>query len=466
MSELINQGAIISTRTGLSMTDYQLIFALVLGVGVLLFLIIQLKINAFISLLIASIVVGLVSGIELSAILEAISKGMGGTLGYVAVVVGLGAIFGAILEQSGGAFGLAQFLINKFGDSNARTAVLIAGFVIAIPVFFDVAFIILIPVLQALSSRTKKPLLYFALPLLAGLAITHSLIPPTPGPVAVADIIDVDLGWVIFFGLIVGIPVAGISGLAFSGYAVKRLNLSREENFTGNGNSFDTSLVPIVLSIIAFPITLILASTITKVLVSDQILEGNFGTDFLIFLGHPFVALTLATLMALYFLGTRKGFSKDQLFEISNKSLAPAGSIILITGAGGVFKQMLIETGAGDMIAGIFQESGLFILPLAFVLAALVRVIQGSATVAMITAAGVVSPIMQSVETTDPEKALIVLAIAAGSVFLSHVNDSGFWLVNRYLNLSVQDTFKSWTALTVVIGVSSFAIICLLYFLV
>ena len=448
------------------MTDYQLIFALILGVGVLLFLIIQFKINAFISLLIASIVVGLISGIELSAIIEAISKGMGGTLGYVAVVVGLGAIFGAILEQSGGAFGLAQFLINKFGDSNARTAVLIAGFIIAIPVFFDVAFIILIPVLQALASRTQKPLLYFALPLLTGLAITHSLIPPTPGPVAVADIIDVDLGWVILFGLVVGIPVAGISGLVFSGYAVGRLNLMQIDTHPENNKEFDTSLVPIVLLIIAVPITLILASTITKVLVSDSTFEQSFLTDFIIFLGHPFVALTLATLLALYFLGVRKGFNKDQLFEISNKSLAPAGSIILITGAGGVFKQMLIETGAGDMIASMFHESGLFILPLAFILAALVRVIQGSATVAMITAAGVVSPIMQSVESSNPEKALIVLAIAAGSVFLSHVNDSGFWLVNRYLNLTVQQTFKSWTALTVVIGITSFAIIYLLYFLV
>ncbi|MCR9250693.1 MAG: GntP family permease [bacterium] len=443
------------------MIDFQLIAAVVIGIGVLLALIIALKLNAFISLLISSIVVGVIAGMEFNAITDAISKGMGGTLGYVAVVVGLGAIFGAILEKSGGANGLAHFLISRFGDNNARAAVLIAGFIIAIPVFFDVAFIILIPVLHALSIRTGKSVIYFALPLLAGLAITHSLIPPTPGPVAVADIIDVDLGWVILFGAIVGIPVAVISGLWFSKWAASKVK-SGEFVDTGEKQEFDTTIVPIILGIIAVPLFLIVRGTIVKML-HEPDTEFTLWEEIWIFLGHPFVSLIIATLLALFILGRIKKYSLKELFDISNKSLAPAGSIILITGAGGVFKQMLIETGAGDMIAQLFADSGsVYLIPLAFVIAALVRILQGSATVAMITAAGVIAPIMSELSFPDIHKALVVLSIAAGSVFLSHVNDSGFWLVNRYLDLSVQDTLKSWSALTMVIGLSSFIIIYLI----
>ncbi len=444
------------------MIDYQLITSVFVGIAVLLLLIIALKLNAFISLLISSVVVGVMAGMEFNAITDAISRGMGGTLGYVAIVVGLGAIFGAILEKSGGANGLANFLIQKFGDNKARLAVLIAGFIIAIPVFFDVAFIILIPVLQALSNRTKKTVVYFALPLLAGLAITHSLIPPTPGPVAVADIINVDLGWVIIFGTITGIPTAIVSGLWFSRLASSKIKSEVHEAETDDHQSLDTSIVPLVLTIIAVPILLIVTGTIIKMNANPDLSPGVVENVF-VFLGHPFVALIIATILALYLLGNVKGYSRQELFDLSNKSLAPAGSIILITGAGGVFKQMLIETGTGTMIAQLFEGSGAtFVIPLAFVVAALVRMLQGSATVAMITAAGVIAPIMSGLDFPDVQKALVVLSIAAGSVFLSHVNDSGFWLVNRYLNLTVQDTLKSWSALTVVIGLTSFTIIFLI----
>ncbi len=438
------------------MNEYQVIIAIVTGISVLLFLIIRVKLNPFIALLISSIAVGLIAGLETDQIIKTISTGMGNTLGYVAVVVGLGAIFGSLLENSGAAYGLAQWLIKTFGDKNARVAVLIAGFVIAIPVFFDVAFIILIPVLHALSTRTSKSIITYALPLLAGLAITHSLIPPTPGPVAVADIIGVDLGYVIGFGVFAGIPVA-IAGLAFSRLMETKVKLSAYHSEEISEES-DTN-ISLVLFIIALPILLIFASTVSKAYFE----ESSSIVNVITFVGHPFVALTIAVLLALYFLGIRKGDSAKDLLQITNKSLAPAGSIILITGAGGVFKQVLIETGAGDMIASAFTGGSEYILFLGFGLAALLRIVQGSATVAMITSAGVVAPILSSTDITDPKKALVVLAIACGSIFLSHVNDSGFWLVNRYLNLSVTDTFKTWTLLTVVIGSTGFLILLLFY---
>jgi len=440
------------------MDENQVLIAIVSGIALLLFMIIRLKLNPFISLLIASMVVGGVAGLGPKAILDNISEGMGNTLGYVAVVVGLGAIFGALLENSGAAYALAQWLVKTFGDKKARLAILVAGFVIAIPVFFDVAFIILIPVLHALAKRTSKSLLTYALPLLAGLATTHSLIPPTPGPVAVADIIKVDLGWVIGFGAITGIPVAIFAGLLFSRFADKWVSAPAFEEEEIEEDTRHISIA-LVMSIILLPVVLIFASSLARahLSVSDPLYQG------LTFLGHPFVALILAVLCALYFLGIRLGNSSKDLLNLSNQSLAPAGSIILITGAGGVFKQILIATGAGEMIAETFQTGSDYLLLLGFGLAAMLRIVQGSATVAMITSAGVVAPIVAASDLSDPQKALIVLAVASGSIFMSHVNDSGFWLVNRYLNLTVTQTLKTWTLLTVILGGGCFLLLLLLY---
>lgn len=437
--------------------DSTLLLAFLGGVGILLLLILDLKINAFLALLISSIAVGIYAQMPFEDIIKNVIEGMGNTLGFVATIVGLGAILGAVLEHSGATERISDFMLKKFGTENAPTALSLSGFLIAIPVFFDVAFIILVPMIYALQKKTRKSLLYFAIPLLASLAITHAFIPPTPGPIAVADILKADLGWVIFFGFIVGIPTTIISGLIFGKYISKKIhvevpNLEIERKIRPK----NLPKIGLVLTLILLPIFLILANTITGQIFKD---ENFFWLDLIGFLGHPIIALIISTLCALYFLGIRYGATQEELQKISMKALGPAGIIILITGAGGVFKQMLVKTGAGEMLANQFIEYNLMPLVSAFLVALMVRVLQGSATVAMITAAGIMAPILANLNISPMELSLMVLAIAAGASGFSHVNDSGFWLVNRYLGLTEVQTMRSWTVMTGILSVSAFLII-------
>lgn len=445
--------------------DSTLLIAIGVGIAVLLILILKFRIQAFIALLIASIVVGIIAGMEPIVIVETIQKGMGSTLGFVAVVVGLGAMFGAILEHSGGAEAVASFLLKHFKEKGTSWALMLTGFLIAIPVFFDVAFIILVPMIYSLQRTSKKSLLLYGIPLLAGLAITHSFIPPTPGPVAVAEILDADLGWVIVFGFVVGIPTAIVSGPLFGRYIAKRIHIDAPELIDSIQTEDRTRpSVGMILAIIGLPIFLIVCNTVlNSPLVGDWISETL--KKWLQLIGHPFFALILANLIAWYLLGLRRGTSSKILQTITGKSLGPAGIIILLTGAGGVFKQMLIETGTGTMLADYFREMGLGIFAVAFILAALVRMLQGSATVAMITAAGVVASFLKSDPLSAMDTALLVIAIASGASILSHVNDSGFWLVSKYLGMTERQTFRSWTVMTTllaIVGITTVAILSLL----
>jgi Gnt-I system low-affinity gluconate transporter len=441
----------------LIMIDFSLLGAVFLGVVLLIVLILRFKIQAFIALLMASILVGVLSGMEPLTIVKTVQEGMGNTLGFVAVVVGLGGIFGAILEHSGGAEALASKLLSKFGVERSPWALMLTGFIVAIPVFFEVAFIILVPMIYALQKKTKKPILLYGIPLLAGLAITHTFIPPTPGPVAVADILKADLGWVILFGFIAGIPTAILCGPILGKYISKRIPVSGiASNDIIKQEQKGLPSVGIIVSIIAIPIVLIVINTIiNSPLVGEELVSKNLK-EWLGMIGHPFSALIIANLIAWYTLGIRRGFTKQQLLDISTKSMAPAGIIILITGAGGVFKQMLVNTGAGEMLANYFADKGVSILLFAFLSAALVRVLQGSATVAMITAAGLTAPLLMD-SISEPQKALLVIAVASGASIMSHVNDSGFWLVGKYLGLTEKQTFKSWTLMTTLLALIGFS---------
>lgn len=447
--------AIFSTQTSLFL-------AIAGGIIILLFLILYLRIPAFISLLIASIAAGLFAGLSGPDIMKTVQDGMASTLGFVATVVGLGAMFGAILEQSGGAIALANFLIKKLGLKNAPLSMVMTGFVVAIPVFFDVAFIILIPVIYALQKQSGKSLLLYAIPLLAGLAITHSFIPPTPGPVAVADIIGADLGWVILMGVIVGIPTAIVSGLLFGKYIGAQIQIAAPDMETdGVEEQTEFPAISLVLSIIAVPIFLILMSTMVK---SGLIpLDNPSAKNIVSLIGHPFFALILANLLAWYLLGINRGYDAKALLDITSKSMAPAGTIILLTGAGGVFKQVLVNTNAGTLLAESLMGIGLPIIGFAFIAASLVRVIQGSATVAMITSAGLVAPLLASQDFSSPQLATLVIAIASGASIFSHVNDSGFWLVKQYLGMTEKQTFRSWTMMTTILAGMGFACSMLLY---
>ena len=437
------------------MIDYTLISAVIIGIIVLIFLILKLRVQAFIALLIASIVVGVISGMNPSEIISTMQEGMGNTLGFVAMVVGLGAMFGAILEHSGGAEGLANFLVHKFGEKNASWALVIAGFFIAIPVFFDVAFIILVPIIYSLQRKTKKSLLLYGIPLLAGLAITHAFIPPTPGPVAVADILNADLGWVILFGFVVGIPTAIISGPVFGKYIAKKIFVEAPQLNIDKLKSEEFPPVGVIFSIIGIPILLIVSNTVLNSTLFNEGFIPFEVKSWLKMIGHPFTALIIANMVAWYVLGIRRNFTKENLLKITTKSMEPAGIIILLTGAGGVFKQVLVNTGTGEMLANYFANEGVSILLFAFLAAVIVRVLQGSSTVAMITAAGITAPLL-AVDISEIDKALLVIAIASGASILSHVNDSGFWLVSKYLGINETQTFKSWTLMTTILSLTGF----------
>jgi len=446
-----------------------LIFIVISAVALLLFMVLKLKISAFVSLLITAIYTGIIAGMPLQDVVKAIQDGMAGTLGFVATVVGLGAIFGQMLESSGGAESLAHYLVKKFGKDNASWAMVITGFIVAIPVFLDVGFIILVPIIYALSRDTKRSLLYYAIPLLAGLAVTHSFIPPTPGPVAVADIINAQLGWVILMGIILGFPTAVIAGPIWGKYISRKIYLEPPFEYQKPVKEFDPVNYPpfrMIALIISIPLLLILVNTFTGLAVSKGFIPKTVWSDTLIFIGHPFSALIIATLVASYYLGIRRGMSKQKILDLSTKALGPAGIIILITGAGGVLKQVLVDSGIGQIMAESMAGSALPPILLAWILAAIVRITQGSATVAMITAAGIIAPVINEFNLNDPQRALIVIAIASGATILSHVNDSGFWLVSKYLGMNEKQTLQSWTVMETIIAVCglAFALIASLIF--
>jgi Gnt-I system low-affinity gluconate transporter len=451
------------------MTTPFLVFIVISAVALLLFMVLKLKISAFISLLITAIYVGIVAGMPLSAVTLAIQDGMAGTLGFVATVVGLGAIFGQMLESSGGAESLAHYLVKKFGKDRASWAMVITGFIVAIPVFLDVGFIILVPIIYALSRDTKRSLLYYAIPLLAGLAVTHSFIPPTPGPVAVADIINAQLGWVILLGIILGFPTAVIAGPIWGKYISKKIYLEPPFDFDKQPQDVDPKNFPpfrLIAIIISIPLLLILVNTFTGLAVSKELVSKSIWTDSLEFIGHPFSALIIATLIASYFLCIKRGMGKQKILDLSTKALGPAGIIILITGAGGVLKQVLVDSGIGQIMAESMANSALPPILLAWILAAIVRVTQGSATVAMITAAGIIAPVISEFGLNDPQRALVVIAIASGATLLSHVNDSGFWLVGKYLGMNEKQTLQSWTVMETIIAICGliFTLLASLFF--
>ena len=445
--------------------DYALLWAVLGGIALLLLLILRFKLPAFLALLLASISVGVFAGISTTKILSTLQEGMGNTLGFVAIVVGLGTLLGGLLEHSGGAEALAQQLLKSFGEKRTDWALVTAGFLLAIPVFFDVAFILLVPIVYSLQRKTGKSILLYGLPLLAGLAITHAFIPPTPGPVAVAEILSANLGWVIAFGFVVGLPTAAISGPLFARIISEKIMVKAPVISSIEGqNKATTPSLGVVLLVIGLPLGLIVLNTLFTSFAITSTLPLFIG-ETLALIGHPFGALLIANLVAWYVLGKKRGVSSAALNQLANRSMAPVGLIILLTGAGGTFKQMLITTNAGKMLAEVFAAQGVPLLLFAFLAAVSIRLLQGSATVAMITAAGLTAPLLNEA-LTSPQKALIVLAIAAGASILSHVNDSGFWLVSKYLGLTEKETFRSWSIMTLLIALVGFASISLLWLLV
>lgn len=439
------------------MSEYTLLIAAAAGISLLLFLVIRTKLHAFVALLLVSLFVGIATGMPLNEVVQSIQTGMGETLGFVAVVVGLGAMFGQMMEISGGAERLARTLIKKFGQDKVPWALGVTGFLVGIPIFFDVGFIILIPIVYRLAKKTGRSLLHYAIPLFAGLSVAHSFIPPTPGPIIVANLIGADLGWVILFGTIAGIPAMIVAGPLFGKYIAKKIHVSIPHYMDTEDVEDDQELPSfgLIVTIILVPLVLILLNTFSTVIFP----EGNIIRTICTFLGHPFVALLISTLLVFYLLGVKNGYSNQEIQAIASKSLEPAGMIILVTGAGGIFKQVLIDTGVGRLLADTMTTSPLPPIFLAFLIASIIRIAQGSATVAMVTAASLMSPLTSTLGFEGPVLGLIVISIAAGATIASHVNDSGFWLINRYLGLDVKDTLRSWTVMETLGSLVAFSII-------
>ncbi|PHR91847.1 MAG: gluconate transporter [Robiginitomaculum sp.] len=434
------------------------------SVALLLALILRAKMHAFPALILVSIFAAIAAGMTPDAALRTVTNGMGGSLGFIAVVVGLGAMFGVFLQSGGGVEAISTWLLDKMGIKAGRWAMGIVGLVVAIPVFFDVALIILAPIIFGLAKRAKTAPMAFGLPLLAGLATAHAFIPPTPGPIAVAELLGADLGWVILFGVIAGAPAMLIAGPLYTRFAEKRgwLEGSSEGMAEALGMThLDKDVNPhaarTAISVILIPLVLILAGTIAK----STLAEGQVLT-FISFVGHPFVALLIACGVAHLAFRPKDKAQKSVYREALSKALEPAGAVILITGAGGAFKQVLVDTGAGKALAEAAMSAGLAPIVAGFVLAVLVRVAQGSATVAMITAAGLTAPIVSASGLSPAQTGLVVIAIAAGASVVSHVNDSGFWLVSRYFGLTEAQTLRTWTVSVTLVGVVGFTVVCVL----
>lgn len=427
----------------------------------LLILIVRFRFQPFLALILVSVGTGLALGMPAQELLDFIVKSMGGTLGFVALIIGLGAMFGEMLRVSGGSERLALNLVERCSDKSVPWALGLTGFLVSIAVFIDVAIIILVPLIYGIAKRTKRSLLYYGIPLCAGLSVTHTFIPPTPGPIATASILGADLGWVIIWGVIAGLPAMAVAGPIFGKFIAKRIFVPVPEHMNQGQSAFeDASQLPSfrsVVLILLLPLLLILSNTSAELMLA----EGNALRDVLMFVGNPIVALLLTCLLTFWVFGHKRGYSKDELQKIATKALEPAGIIILITGAGGVFGKILVASGIGEILAAGMQSLSMPLVLFAFMTSAVMRISQGSGTVAMITGASLTAPVVQLMGVNDQMTALLVIAIACGGTAFSHVNDSGFWMANRYFGMSVPDTLKSWTVMKTLVGLTGL-LICLI----
>lgn len=458
-----------------------------LGIALLLVLIIKVRLQPFVALLTVSVAVGLAAGLSVTELFGTVQKsdavsmietGMGGILGHVAIIIGLGTMLGAILEVSGGAEVLSSRLLRLFGEKREPLAMGLTGLIFGIPVFFDVGIFVLAPIVYAAAKRSGKSILLYCMPLLAGLSMTHAFLPPHPGPVAAAGLFKVDLGWIILMGILCGIP-AVLAAWGYAAWIGKRIfvpvpqdmveaadeakaAVTAEKSAAGvepaAGGKADEAPVSLgtVLTIIGTPLILILLATFSSIA-----LAPSTGRSVIEFFGHPFVALTIALLMSYYLLGVRRGWSRKSLETVSTASLKPVGNIILVVGAGGIFGAVLKGSGVATALSDTFHDVGLPVIVLAYLLSLVLRVAQGSATVAIVTTAGIVVPLVEGQGMSQAHLALIIMAISAGSIFASHVNDGGFWMVSKYFGITERDTLKSWTVLESVLSVAGFAVAAL-----
>jgi gluconate:H+ symporter, GntP family len=436
------------------------------GIVTLLILIMGLKLNTFISLIIVSFGVALALGMPLEEIVKTIEAGLGGTLGHLALIFGLGAMLGKLIADSGGAQRIAMTLVNKFGEKNIQWAVVAASFIIGVALFFEVGLVLLIPIVFAISKELKISILYLGIPMTAALSVTHGFLPPHPGPTVIAGEYGANIGEVLLYGFIIAIPTVILAGPVFTKIAKKIVpdsfnktgniaSLGEQKSFKleetpGFGISVFTALLPVILMSIATIITL-LQKTLG--------FEDNSLLATIRFIGDAGTSMLISLLVAVYTMGLARKIPIKNVMESCTTAISHIGMMLLIIGGGGAFKQVLINGGVGDYVAELFKGTSLSPILLAWIIAAILRISLGSATVAALTTAGLVIPMLGQ---TDVNLALVVLATGAGSLIASHVNDAGFWMFKEYFGLSMKETFATWTLLETIISVAGLGFILLL----
>ncbi|WP_057509980.1 gluconate:H+ symporter [Staphylococcus simulans] len=447
-------------------TEIWPLITVVIGILILLALIIVLKLNTFISLIITSMVTALMLGMPLDKVVETVEKGMGSTLGHIAIIFGLGAILGKLLSDGGGATRIADTLIDKFGEKHVQWAMVVAAFVIGIALFFEVGLVLLVPLVFTLAKRTKVSPLKIGLPMITALSVTHGFLPPHPGPVVIAKELHASLGEVLLYGFIIAIPVTIIAGPVFGKIAQKLTPTAytREGDISSLGaqKEFKDSEMPdfgISVLTATLPVILMLIATVVQLITGNVDNSKNAFIGIINFIGTADTAMLIAVLFAMVTMGIRQGRNNKAIMQSVTDAIYPIGMMILIIGGGGTFKQVLIDGGVGDTIAKMFEGSTMSPILLAWIVAAVLRLALGSATVAAISTTGIVLPLLQA---SDVNVALVVLAIGAGSVILSHVNDAGFWMFKEYFGLTIKETFLTWSLLETIISVSGLIFILFL----
>jgi len=470
-------------------TPTGLIILCVLSIALLLALIIWIKLEPFIALLLTGVTLALVAGISVYklvgvAVPDPVSKpedqitpsmsllntGFGGILGSIAVVIGLGTILGAIMERTGGADVLVERLLKRFGEKSAPIIMGVTGFLFGIPVFFDIGIFVLAPLVYVTARRGGKSLALYALPMVAGLSVTHAFLPPHPGPTALAGVFGVNLGWIIIMGLACGIPAFLASGIAWPLFIGRRIHTVVPPDFVQPVTEDEDHRAPVKVGAVAVtivaPIALILLATGGTVLAGSGAVERGPWLEVVTLLGTPAIALTLSIFLAIVLLGRPRGISLADIAKFSGDALKPVGMILLVVGAGAFYGSVISATGIGKALSDTLHDLGLPIILTAFLISAILRIAQGGATAAIVITAGIIQPVVLAGNYSQPQLALIGIAISAGSIILSHVNDGGFWIIQRFFNMTVPQTLATWTVLETILSLVGFGMVSIIWLFV
>lgn len=419
----------------------------ILGITLLFFLIVKLKLNAFIAFILVSLMVGIAEGMALSEVVGSIQNGIGSTLGFLVLILGLGAMLGKLVADSGAAQRITSSLVSRFGRRNIQWAVVLTGFIVGIPMFYSVGFVILVPLVFTVAATTGLPLLYVGMPMLASLSVTHGYLPPHPAPTAITVMFNASFGKTLLYGIIVAVPAIVVAGPLYS-RTVKKIRATPLKEFINPRVLEDHEMPGTAISILTalLPVILIAMATLAGLFLPEDLLL----TKILGFIGDPVIAMLIAVLVAVYTLGLARGKTMTEVMESVGASISGITMVLLIIAGAGGLKEVLVDSGVSNYIAHLLKGSTVSPLLLAWGITAIIRVCVGSATVAGLTAAGIVLPLIAQ---TGVSPELMVLAIGSGSLMLSHVNDGGFWLFKEYFNLSVNDTLRTWTIMETLVGI-------------